>query len=256
MLTSDIAKNKIVQNVVRKFYPYGALRKVHRGPLSGFKFYVSPSVGFTYAMGIESMNWEFLGEKIKPGMLVYDIGANRGQMGLFFSKYVGSNGKVFCFEPMENLVTELKNNLAVNQVKNVQVYPYALSSHNGKAVFQYAEDKSTQGKLENVENTYVTENTRSVEVQTMTLDSFITDDNNLPDILKIDVEGAAGEVFKGATNLLDHKPKIYLELHGPDEQKAVGEYLVPRGYIFSNMKGEIVSDPVNEWTSPLWCSFG
>lgn len=247
-------KNVFLQAFVRLFYPYGALRKVKRGPLKGIRFYVAPSMGLTYVLGIDSMNWKFFQKHLRKGMVIFDIGANRGQMGLFFSREVGPSGHVYCFEPMSHLESELKKNLEINGTTNVDTLTYALSDSNGKATFLFEENHSTQGKLSGVEESYVTDNATSVEVETRSLDSLMRDGLVSPQLLKIDVEGAAGKVFSGAKKLLDQYPDIYLELHGPEEQQSIADYLVPRGYKFEDMDGNVIDDPVNEFCSPLWCS--
>lgn len=244
----------LVQLIVRIFYPYGSLRKIRRGYLKGSRFYVAPSMGLTYAMDIGDLNWPFLKNRIIKGSVVWDVGANRGQMGLFFSKVVGTSGSTYCFEPMCELVKELENNLHINNMSNVQVYSFALSSEDGKADFFYTENQSTQGKLASVEVSYVLPNIVSVEVETRTADGLIMQGFESPDVMKIDVEGAAAVVFSGARKLLDQHPDIYLELHGPEEQKAIDDYLVIRGYKFWDMDGNEIADPVTTWCSPIWCS--
>jgi len=247
-------KNALLQALIRTVFPYGSIRRVLRGPLRGVKFFIAPSMGLTYILGFDSMNWKFFRKHLKKGMVVFDIGANRGQMGLFFSKEVGPTGHVYCFEPMAHLASELKKNLEINDTKNVDTLPYALSDSNGKATFLFEENHSTQGKLSDVEASYVTDNASNVEVETRSLDTLIGDGLTSPKLLKIDVEGAASKVFEGAKELLDQHPDIYLELHGPEEQQSIGDYLVPRGYKFQDMDGNTIEDPVKNWCSPIWCS--
>ena len=58
------------------------------------------------------------------------------------------------------------------------------------------------------------------------LDQYIWENWPPPQFLKIDVEGGAGAVLRGARSLIaHHRPTIYLELHGPEEQEAVRELL-------------------------------
>jgi ubiquinone/menaquinone biosynthesis C-methylase UbiE len=40
---------------------------------------------------------------LNKGDVVYDVGGNIGHLSFYFSKFVGSNGKVFAFEPNKNL---------------------------------------------------------------------------------------------------------------------------------------------------------
>jgi hypothetical protein len=73
--------------------------------------------------------------------------------------------------------------------------------------------------------------------------------------MKVDVEGAAGEVLRGAARLLDqHGPAVFLEIHGPQEQAAARDELQARGYRLETLDGTPVGDPTASWVSPLWCT--
>jgi FkbM family methyltransferase len=247
--------NQLIQSIVRVIYPYGKVRRVFRGTLRGVKFHVAPSMGFTFAAGFDDMNWLFLAGQIHSGSVVYDVGANRGQMSMFLSSVVGNEGKVYSFEPMMDMLNEAERNIILNGMENVEFCPIALAASNGSCVFKYSPEYSTQGKLGGVEESYTVPGAASIDVETRTLDSMIEEGIERPDFMKIDVEGAAGAVLEGAAHLLDeYHPDIYIELHGPDEQKAVSEHLASRGYIFMNMDKEVVPDPLNGWHSPLWCT--
>jgi hypothetical protein len=91
-------------------------------------------------------------------------------------------------------------------------------------------------------------------VNTVSLDEALADGMPAPALIKIDVEGGAGSVLRGASRLLATvAPAVYLELHGPEEQAAVRDLLLPHGYCAESLTGARVTDPVSTWTSPLWC---
>ena len=203
-------QNPLIQSIIRIFYPYNTIRTVLKGPIKGMKFKVAPGMGLTYALGFDSLSFSFLQTKIQTGTRIFDIGANRGQMALFFSKMVGSEGKVYCFEPMINLQQRFKENIKLNNLENVTLFPVAASSESGETEFLYNENASTQGKIEGVEGSYKVDNTNKIVVKTSKLDDILMDEAEFPNLLKIDVEGAAALVFEGATNLLDRKPDIYI----------------------------------------------
>lgn len=49
-------------------------------------------MGATYAWGWEVMNQRFLSQRVRPGAVIYDVGANRGQMALYFSRLAAGAG--------------------------------------------------------------------------------------------------------------------------------------------------------------------
>ena len=129
LLTPAVTGNRIVQTAVRSFYPIGAVRKIRRGPLKGLKFKVNQGMGFTYAWGI-GFQWGF-GRFVRPGMCVYDIGANCGQSTLSLARAVGPTGRVVAFEPVSTLFENLVHNIRINELSQVTPICRALHDRSG-----------------------------------------------------------------------------------------------------------------------------
>ena len=70
----------------------------------------------------------------------------------------------------------------------------------------------------------------------------------------MEVEGGAGAVFRGAAAVLTRiGPAIYVELRGPEEQRAVRDHLIAADYRVERLTGEPVLDPTTRWESALFC---
>src|SRR5262249_27782025 len=148
----------------------------------------------------------------------------------------------------------LERNVRLNGLLNVSLFQAAVSSRSGHETFTYSARRATQGKLIGVEPTYINHDAECVTVQSITIDSVVADGAPPPELIKIDVEGAASLVLAGAVQVLDSfSPPIYIELHGPEEQAAVRDHLLARGYVAETVDGAIVEDPTQGWHSPLWC---
>ena len=224
----------------------------------GLRFRVQPSMGMTYALGYDTHCAKWLYNVVKRGMTVYDIGANFGQMALPFGKWVGRSGRVVAVEPVPSNLTQLRDNIALNKASNIAVVEAALSDQVGTASFLLDPEKARMGKLENCEPTYneFCRRDERFEVATKRLDDLVAEFGP-PDFLKIDVEGGARGVLAGGTSVLsDVRPDVYLELHGPEEQAAARDILLPLGYRLRGLDGTIIDDPVKTWCNPLWCSPG
>ncbi len=126
----------VASKLIRWFYPYVSVRTVLLGPLEGFRFVVAPSIGLTFVFGVDSMSWKFMQSKISAGDVVDDIGANRGQMALFFSKIVGSAGQVFAFELMPELIDVADKNVRLNKCDNIHLHNFAIAGEDGVALFE------------------------------------------------------------------------------------------------------------------------
>jgi FkbM family methyltransferase len=246
----------VLPRLARLLYPFGSRRRVLRGPLRRLRFTVAPGMGVSYALGRDNHHFAFLAARIRPGMTVYDLGANRGQLALFFAQAVGPAGIVVSFEPVRHLYEDLVGNVALNGLKNVVAYCLAVSDRCGETAFAFNSQYPTQGKLVACEPTYVDPLAVATPVRAMTLDALAEADRlPPPGLMKIDVEGAAELVLRGATQTIErHSPNVFIELHGPEEQQAVKEHLLGRGYQAFNLAGAPVEDPIRRWQSPLWCT--
>ncbi|MBI4373194.1 MAG: FkbM family methyltransferase, partial [Candidatus Omnitrophica bacterium] len=65
--------------------------------------------------------WRFVDRFLRQGMTMLDVGAHHGFYTLLASKCVGSEGKVFAFEPAEPQRKKLLKHLRLNHCRNVQV---------------------------------------------------------------------------------------------------------------------------------------
>jgi FkbM family methyltransferase len=246
--------SSMANSIVRACYPYGCIRRILVGPLRGTRFKVTPSMGLSYALGGQSLDWTFLARRIAPGMVVYDIGGNKGQMALFFSRMVGDSGKVYTFEPAPRMFSLLEENLAMNSIDNVTACNIALADRDGSAEFLYSDDDCTEGRLAVVATTAHLTSPESFTVPVACIDTLISTGFPAPDLLKIDVEGAAPAVLRGARSLIETcSPSIYIELHGPEELQSLKEYLMPHGYRIETIDGRHVPDPTEQWHEFLWC---
>ncbi len=249
-----MSKSFWVHGLVRLAYPYGAVRRVWRGPLRGMRYRVEHGMGMSFAWGAGAEHWEWLRRQDWEGRCVYDIGSNRGQSALFFARLVGPRGTVVSFEPVREVFDDLVFNVRLNRLNQVRPICAAVGDRAGTACFAFNPGASTQGKLTACEPTYALPATKSLMVSVCTLDELAGRELPPPDCLKIDVEGAAAAVLQGASRVLDeYRPTVYIELHGPEEQQGVRDLIREHGYTAQTLDGKAVPDPTAGWRSPLWC---
>lgn len=241
----------LLSHAARLAYPLHSVRRVLLGPLAGRRFIVQTSMGMTYALGGHSFHIDRLEGHLSEGDVVFDIGANCGQMALIFSKLVGTTGKVISFEPVPRNCEILRKNLAMNECSNVEVVEAAVSSTVTKMRFRYEEDHHTMGSLVEYSHTNIPYK-NEFEVSCITLDDYCAKAGIIPKLVKIDVEGAGAEVLKGASTLLQQsRPHIFYELHASTTECP--EYLAllglrdQYGYKLQSLDGE---------TGPIRPAFG
>lgn len=170
---------------------------------------------------------------VKDGMTVLDIGANIGCHTLRFAKLVGKNGKVVAFEPMTFALTKLKDNIELNNFKNIIVEKIALSNVDGKRqTINFRASWTLDGNREDIN--------QKEEIDFLTLDTYIRKKQiNKVDFVKVDVDGYEYKVLVGAKETLQKfSPLILIELgkytlsNFGDKLEDLVDFLYSLGYSF------------------------
>ena len=210
------------------FYRVGQVRTIFAGPCRGLKYRIFPDMGLSPLYG----GWEadaqsLMVKHVGKGTVAYDVGANYGIHALLMARLVGSEGHVYVFEPVPAIRAELELNVALNHFANVTCVELAVSNECGEAQFSvnghvgaghFATNKS--------------EGSSNIKVRTVTIDEFVRSGRGKPpQFMKIDVEGAESRVLSGALEVFkQHRPTVLVDLHNPDEDRAVGAILSQSGY--------------------------
>jgi FkbM family methyltransferase len=160
---------------------------------------------------------------IKPGDVIYDIGANIGLYSRFLvQKFQAS--RVYAFEPAQANRPQLARNLVFGDCsEKVTIMPLAVGDEDGSTEFQVDDISSHAGTLNAVTHGGASSSRSqynlppvSETVQVRRLDSLIRDENmKLPNVMKIDIEGAEAMALRGGMKLLRERgPNLVIELHG------------------------------------------
>lgn len=174
-------------------------------------------------------------QALKDAKCFVDIGTNLGWYTLLASKRM-PNGVVYGFELDELNYDLLKQNIEMNHCRNITAIHAAVSDHEGTV--QYARKSHKPSSVFRILPDSSAESPENlVEVPALTLDGFIADTKIIPDVIKIDVEGAEAKVLLGMKKILAQgNAKLFLEIHPkwlPAFQASVGEILgllIDNGY--------------------------
>jgi FkbM family methyltransferase len=158
-------------------------------------------------------------ERIKPGMVILDIGAHVGLFTLGAAKRVGPRGKVYSFEPAPATFELLRRQICLNGWRDrVEAVRCVVSDVVGTVPF-YAHGTSMAASLcrENVELLNPERLAAPAcrhDVASVTIDALCLERKIAPDVVKIDVEGAELRVLRGARNILETGQVVILcEIH-------------------------------------------
>jgi len=157
-------------------------------------------------------------KKTVTGSTVLDVGAWVGAYTLLFSELVGEKGKVYAFEPDPEVREVLSDNVEQNNLGNVWIERYCLSDRVGPLKF-YCSDGLYQVLMGHSGSSLLSgrasENSREIDVESITIDKFCEARDIRPHGMKIDVEGAEALVIKGAQKTIrNFGPWVLLEFHG------------------------------------------
>ncbi|MDP9360123.1 MAG: FkbM family methyltransferase [Acidobacteriota bacterium] len=145
-------------------------------------------------------------ERVRPGDVVFDIGANAGFFTLLASSLVGPAGHVYAFEPLPRNLYYLERHVRLNDVTNTTIQSLAIASTTGAARFRSGPNAS-MGKLSDG---------GELHVLTASLDDLIANSIvRTPAFIKMDIEGAESDALSGASGLLAGTGlTIVLSTHG------------------------------------------
>jgi FkbM family methyltransferase len=213
-----------VQNV---FFPLGSIQRIRRGYLKDYRIRLTENSLWSPILG----RWEPAMQKImvnvvKEGQVAYDLGANNGMHGLLLSQLIGKKGIVYNFEPFETNIKELTENFSLNNITNYKTVQAAVSD----AVKEVSFVTGQHNKQGHIADSRL-KATDTINIKAITLDSFIEEGNRGPDFMKVDIEGAEGAALNGfSKNVEKYFPLMIIELHSPEQDLLVGEFLRSHKY--------------------------
>lgn len=167
-------------------------------------------------------------EAVRPGATVFDIGAHIGILALIAAQRAGSGGRVFAFEPSPDTIRVLRQHVRLNaDGAPIEVIPAVVSDRRGSMTFfTYGESMAASISRANVEvlnEQRLTAPATEVTVEAVTIDDFAAEHGVVPDVIKIDIEGAELRALRGAERTLrEHSPVIFCEIH-PNQMRNCGD---------------------------------
>ena len=161
---------------------------------------------------------------------IVDIGANIGLHSIAYATLF-PGAMILAFEPSSKTRIILNNNINNNDLRNISVYPCAISDINGVVDFYETSDNAYNSLKD----------TRRKPVQSITkvecarLDDLLIGQQRKIGMIKIDVEGFEAQVINGAIKtILQMKPILFLEIYkgiasNQDPEKTI-QTIVSLGY--------------------------
>jgi FkbM family methyltransferase len=143
---------------------------------------------------------------------IIDVGAYVGDSSLILSKY--TNKKVYAFEPFPEAFRELVENVSLNKSYKIEPVKLGISDICGLRKLYFAKVKNLSISTNDPERSLSKGEYDSIEIQTITIDKFVQENNITVGLIKIDAEGAERDVLEGARKtILRDKPIMLVSIY-------------------------------------------
>jgi FkbM family methyltransferase len=173
-------------------------------------------------------------ESIPENSLLFDIGANIGLYSIYAGKL---NIDVVSFEPSSMNLRDLCENVGINNLKNVLIFPFPLSDVNEVGLLTVGDD--TEGASQSNFKYGVDQNgNESKKIFGYNILSFSID--NLiesgilkqPDFIKLDVDGIEDKILFGARNSIINVRGIIIETNEEwiSQYERITSFMVNSGF--------------------------
>ena len=205
--------------IFRYLWPGGSIIEIEDS-----KMYINlrdePFLRKTFEAYISTPHWDELTtntfkEVVKEGDVVLDLGANLGYYSLLAARLVGSQGKVYAFEPEPRNYRLLLKNIKLNGYSNIIPLQKAVSDETGKVKLFLSSKDSGAHNIRDSSNRI--ESREFVEIEAVNLDEFFAGKNHSVNVIKMDIEGSEPKAFLGMQRIMSENRdlKLFIEFY-PD----------------------------------------
>jgi FkbM family methyltransferase len=206
--------------------------RIAGGDLAGYTILLDMQVDKDYWLGTYEPELQAaVHDLIRPGAVVYDVGANIGYVSLLLAKTAGETGKVYAFEALPENVERWRRNIKLNGMESrMSLFAGAVTQTEGPVRF-LVHASAGMGKAAGSAgraDTYLSE----ITVSGVSLDEFAFGlGNPPPQAVKMDIEGGEVLALEGMRRLLaEARPVMLMELHGPESCRLAWETLTTASY--------------------------
>ncbi len=218
---------RYIYAIALKNYIYPSSKLSHRKTTKMFTgremTILLPAATDIYLTGGKSHNSEirlarFLIRNLKPGHCFLDIGAHDGYFSLLAGDLTGPDGKVFALEPARDSFSILKENSRAQ--KHINPIQKVVSDKTGKISFYefpnlFSEYNSVDARQYRNEKWFEDFKPTEITIDTTSITDLTIEYRVVPNMIKIDVEGAELKVIEGGLPFFhNHNPIIAMEYQG------------------------------------------
>ena len=218
---------KLLRSPLR-LIPRSAVLPILQGPGRGLRWIVG---SYNHGCWLGSYEYEkqlALKRLVRPGDVVYDVGAHVGFFTIILSRLVGAAGQVYAFEPVPENYAYLLRHTVLNRITNVVAVKAAIGFATGMRHFGRGPHSAT-GRLSGHEG---------FECEVYNLVEYMLAHNlRPPSLIKIDVEGAEAEVVPSILDyVVARRIPLLVSTHSTEITRSLADLLSVRGYVITSLQ--------------------
>jgi FkbM family methyltransferase len=201
-----------LRRVMNFLYPRGSDIFPLAAPLEGYRMRLEWRSSKAFVFGTyESEVTRALLQLVQTDWVVFDIGAHIGYFVLLLARLVGPHGRVFAFEPFPDNFRALKENVRMNDCRNVFLENRAVAATSGLVNLKLNDTNRLTYTPSLVDGRPM------IDVEAVSVDDYMVGLQERVQFVMMDVEGAEAAVLKGMRSVLQRDfPTLLIELHGFD----------------------------------------
>jgi FkbM family methyltransferase len=192
----------------------------------------------------EPDTWRFIHDNVESGWRCVDVGANRGEFSVLMARRAGPAAFVYAFELHPENARLLRFNLWRYR-RRAKVENLAVTDGKVERVDVFPGRNRSSAEWNIVGHDMACEKKApEFSVKATSLDDYFQNEERI-DLVKIDVEGAAAQVFAGMRRILrQSRPLVILEVHNDSEWEAACR-LKEDDYLLLDLQGGELAFPGN-----------
>ena len=197
----------------------------------------------TSAPSKETHTLAWLDKFLLPGDVFFDVGANVGVFSLYAAAKSNLQTKVYSFEPEAMSFAQLSRNIYWNKFQGV-IIPYCLALSDSSKLGQLFLEQFRVGGSVHQFDRQLDQHERQFKpahvqgCHSITIDSIVENSAvQLPNHIKIDVDGLEEEVILGAQKTLANKTVKSVQIEISDiggKAERVSKIFTDRGFVLAN----------------------
>jgi FkbM family methyltransferase len=220
--------------------------------INGVPFRIDPRYRNQLGKNYEADVARFLSERIKPGAICFDVGANVGAYVLQLAHWTGPTGRVVGFEPNPLAVQVLSAHVQFNALERiVAIEKSAVGSSCGTTTMYRS---AADGMSRLAEQNSLLDSTERITVPVITIDDYCARTGLEPDWILIDIEGFELAALRGAERTIERRRGrlgLVVEVHpalwasAATDRSDVERFLSETGLRVMPLNGQ--HDPLREY---------